>query len=59
MTLNGSTLCRYEDKPKKSKNAKKSGMQKENGLQIVTRKKCVFCKWINVASIVIVLHSNG
>ncbi len=34
MTLNGSTLCRYEDKrgqDEKSKNAKKSGMQKENG----------------------------
>ncbi len=45
MTLNGSTLCRYEDKrgqAEKSKNAKKSGMQKENGLQIVTRKKCDF-----------------
>ncbi len=34
MTLNGSTLCRYEDKrgqAEKSENAKKSGMQKENG----------------------------
>ncbi len=45
MTLNSSTLCRYEDKrgqAEKGKNAKKSGMQKENGLQIVTRKKVRF-----------------
>ncbi len=45
MTLNASTLCRYEDKrgqAEKRKNAKKSGMQKENGLQIVTPKKCDF-----------------
>ncbi len=62
MTLNGSTLCRYEDKrgqAEKAKTQRKAECRKRTVFKSLPEKSAIFCRWINVASIVIVLHSNG
>ncbi len=48
-----------EDKPKKAKTQRKAECRKRTVFKSLPEKSAIFSRWINVASIVIVLHSNG